>query len=976
MDKNSGKNEISEISERELIDEWRKTKIFESEPDGRKKYFITVPYPYTSGPLHVGHARSYTLGDITARYYRMMGFNVLFPMAFHISGTPILAVSKKIENGDRETIKMHEEYVSFYGDGPEKVNEFKNPEILANYYANAIREDFEMMGYSIDWSRSFNTGEAFYNKFVEWQYLKLNEKNLIKKGKHAVYFCPRCNNPVTTDDIKSGDELDIEMQEYYLIKEKFHDGFLVAATLRPETLYGVTNVWVSEKDDYVKAKVGDEIWYVSEKCLEKLKKQLFNAELIEKFKGSYFIGKEVEIPLLNRKVEIYGAEFVDVDVATGIVNSVPMHAPYDYVALRDIGKLSGERIIDSKISITDVVKGIKNQKDKVKLEKATQILYKDEYYNGKTNEKCMEFGNLRVPEAKEKILGKLKSLGLLDKIYENNIKSNGEIIKAKCRCGTEIEIRVIEDQWFLDYKNEEWKNTTRALLSEIKIVPEIYRTSFENTIEWLHEWPCTRNRGLGTRLPFDKKWMIESLSDSTIYMAFYTISKKLREMNLDEMDEKFFDYVFLGKEFDGCEKYSEIRKEFLYYYPMDERRTGIAHIQNHLTFMLFHHTAIFDKSLWPKKISLNEMLISEGKKMSKSLGNVVPLKKAVEKYGADVVRLYLAYSADPDTTLDWREALVSGMKNKIAEFSRLVSLPLQLSVHELDKPHPSMLEPVSNNIANIAQSDNIAQNSFIATENTSAIKNISTNISTETSSMKKRDIDKWILSRLNHAIRECNINIERSQMRLAIQKGFFEFMNDLKWYLKREKPNFEVMRIISEKWIKMMSVFIPFTCEKLWKKYGEGSILKQSYPQYEESLSDPKIEAQEEMIKNLLENARNFISLISKHKKTRKIYIYIADEWKNKLFREIKQGKKIEELMKNEEYRKHGSEVVNIAKKIHRDEITQILTPEEEYNALNSAKQFFETELNMEVEIQKEITYDPENKAKFALPLKPAIYVE
>jgi len=928
------------MDEKDIIDEWEKSKIFESDPNEKKKYFITVPYPYTSGPLHVGHARSYTLGDITARYYRMKGFNVLFPMAFHISGTPILAISKKIANNDLETIEMHREYVSFYGDGYEKVDEFKDPEVLAKYYANAIKSDFTSMGYGIDWRRSFNTGEAFYNKFVEWQYLKLNEKGFIKKGKHAVYYCPKCDNPVTTDDIKGGDELSIEMQEYYLIKEKFLDGFLIAATLRPETLFGVFNVWVNEEGDYVKCKVDDEIWFISNKCVDKLIKQGFKVDILEKYKGSFFIGKEVEIPLLNEKVKIYGASFVDVDVATGVVNSVPMHAPYDYVALRDIGLLSGEKtektekpkkIINAKKSIEDVVKGITTQRDKENLESATQILYKDEYYNGKTNEMCGEFKNLEVSKAKEKIAEKLKSMGLLTKIYENNIKSNGKIIKGKCRCGTEIEIRVLEDQWFLDYSNEKWKSITRELLKTIEISPNSYRASFENTIEWLHEWPCARNRGLGTKLIFDKKWLIESLSDSTIYMAFYTISHLLRkkiktnEISIDELDEKFFDYIFLGKEFNGCEKYAEIRKQFLYYYPMDERRTGVAHIQNHLTFMLFHHTAIFEKRLWPKKISLNEMLISEGKKMSKSLGNVVPLKKAVEKYGADVVRLYLAYSADPDTTLDWREDLVISTKNKINEFLKLIN----------------------------KESNKESQNTEF------------------------RDIDKWIISKLNSTIKECNEYIINSQIRLAIQKGFFEFINDLKWYFKREEtPNTETMKMIRIEWVKLMSIFIPFTCEKIWKEIGEGSIVTQHYPEYKETRAYKKIELQEKMIKDLIENTRNFIDLISKHKVIKKMYIYIAEQWKRELFEEIKSGKEIKEIMKNEKFRKYGSEVTNIIKKTHKDEIAEILTLEEEYNTLNNARKFFERELNIKVEVQKETTYDPENKAKFALPLKPAVYIE
>ncbi|MDD5112132.1 MAG: class I tRNA ligase family protein, partial [Candidatus Altiarchaeota archaeon] len=255
--------------ESKWLSRWKQDKVFESNPDSSKpKYFLTVPYPYASGALHVGHARSYTLGDVTARYQRMLGKNVLFPMASHITGTPILAIATKIKQGDKKAIDGNLNYVSYYVKDPAKVEEtvkgFSEPANVASFYANAIRQDFESMGYSIDWRRFFTTGDKIYNAFVRWQYKHLHDKGYIVKGKHAVYYCPACNNPVTTDDIKSGDEYSIEMTEFYLLKEPYQDGFLVAATLRPETIFGVINIWINPDGDYVKADIDGEKWYVSE----------------------------------------------------------------------------------------------------------------------------------------------------------------------------------------------------------------------------------------------------------------------------------------------------------------------------------------------------------------------------------------------------------------------------------------------------------------------------------------------------------------------------------------------------------------------------------------------------------------------------------------------------------------------------------------------------------------------------------------
>jgi leucyl-tRNA synthetase len=110
--------------------------VFEPKVEESKvKYFLTVPYPYTNGPLHIGHGRTYTIGDIIARFKRLTGYNVLFPMAFHITGTPIIAISERIANKDAKTLDMYRSYISYYVEDREKVEEilesFKDPVKLA-----------------------------------------------------------------------------------------------------------------------------------------------------------------------------------------------------------------------------------------------------------------------------------------------------------------------------------------------------------------------------------------------------------------------------------------------------------------------------------------------------------------------------------------------------------------------------------------------------------------------------------------------------------------------------------------------------------------------------------------------------------------------------------------------------------------------------------------------------------------------------
>ena len=145
-------------------DRWEKAKIFEANPEPkREKKFITSPYPYASGTLHIGHGRSFVNGDIFARYYRAKGYNVLYPMAFHITGTPVLAISSSIERNDTETIERMEEYVSLHTQNKEQVADivvsFKEPWNVVKYFSNAMKIDFKSIGMSFDWRREFTTGD-------------------------------------------------------------------------------------------------------------------------------------------------------------------------------------------------------------------------------------------------------------------------------------------------------------------------------------------------------------------------------------------------------------------------------------------------------------------------------------------------------------------------------------------------------------------------------------------------------------------------------------------------------------------------------------------------------------------------------------------------------------------------------------------------------------------------------------------------
>ncbi|WP_243675648.1 class I tRNA ligase family protein [Vulcanisaeta distributa] len=186
-------------------------------------------------------------------------------------------------------------------------------------------------------------------------------------------------------------------------------------------------------------------------------------------------------------------------------------------------------------------------------------------------------------------------------------------------------------------------------------------------------------------------------------MAYYTIAHKVRSSGLDKKlgdfakrvinsrgNDKdalnaimaFFNYVFLGEgdpsrvaELFGVSKelVEDLRNEFDYWYPVDERHSGPDLISSHLSFFVFHHVAIFPEKYWPRSITLNEYVIREGMKMSRSLGNVLPLPYIPRKYSADLARLYLASATDLDSTLDWREDDVASVAGRLVRFWNLAN---------------------------------------------------------------------------------------------------------------------------------------------------------------------------------------------------------------------------------------------------------------------------------------------------------------
>ncbi|HYW02034.1 MAG TPA: leucine--tRNA ligase [Candidatus Acidoferrum sp.] len=945
--------------------EWANSKLFDADPDpNRQKCFVTFPFAYMSGPLHVGSAFTAARIDVYARYMRMRGFNVLFPWAWHWTGKTVAGAAERIKSGDEEVIRPIREVDEVSEDDLKK---FVDPVFMAQYYTNANREAVKKLGMSIDWRREFHTSSLHpaFSKFVTWQYLRLQERGYVAKGTHAVVWCPKDESPTGDADRLQGEG--VRPEEFTLLKFKIGDLNLPCATFRPETIYGVTNLWINPEADYVEANVNDERWIISKEASEKLLNQLKRIEIIRQLKGTELIGKKCLDPVQQREIPILPGTFVNPNNATGLVYSVPAHAPFDWLALRDLqrdaaiikkfGLISTEIMTIRPISILSVEGygdypaveivdklGIKNQNDPAG-EEATKEIYKAEFHSGILKEGCGIYSKRKIADIKQTLVVGFRSKGIADVMYE----LPQPVI---CRCNTRCVAKVLEDQWFLKYSDPKWKMLAHEAVSGMTFFPEEARNWFEEVIDWLQDWPCSRKTGLGTPLPWSPDWIVETLSDSTVYMAYYMVSKfvNARMITAEQLAPEIFDYTYFGtgpveqlaNQFNiNSTVLEQMRREFLYWYPVDLRNSGKDLVGNHLSFFIFHHVALFNKQYWPRAIGVNGFMRVEGQPMHKSKGNFVPLWKACEKYGADPVRCTILLAAEGMDDPDWRFENVRDIQNRLAGFLRLV------------------------------EENNGAQKSSNA------------------------HMESWLTSRINSRIKIISEAIAKMKTRTALVTAIYDVWNDLRWYQRRVMiPDSATVNQVISIWIRLLAPFAPHLAEETWHMIGEKDFVSTTkWPEYDATKIDENAEEQEELVKQILADTQEIVTTTKITPK--KIHYYTAAEWKWRIYQEALQRAETHpetlnglirdmitaKMFNQKDLPKFAGKIINQARTMPADlrkRRTKIGKLHEQKLLIN-AREFLSQELKVNVDVHGEEDhelYDPKSKAKSAEPYRPGIFIE
>jgi leucyl-tRNA synthetase len=904
----------SSAVEKKWSSRWAEEKTFEADPDPKKeKRYLTAAFPYPNSPQHIGHARTYTTADIYARYLRLKGYNVLFPMAFHVTGTPILAMAKRVAAKDKGVLDV---FVDIYGIPRETAESLNEPRALVKYYSDEIEQGMKEMGYSIDWRRKFYSYDEKFNKFIQWQFRKLKEQEYLIKGEYPIAWCPEDGNALSAHDTRG--DVDPELEDVTVIKFAVGKEYLVVTTFRPETVYGVTNIWVNPDAEYVRVKHKGETIIMAKKAAEVLKPQTGH-EAVGDVSVEEILKMSPKNPVDGKDVPIYKASFVNPETGTGIVMSVPAHAPLDYLALRDLGKgdIEMPQVIELKgysaNPARDAVEKLKvKDQDDPMAEKATKEIYTKEAHEGRMV--ISKYKGMPVSQAKVKVA---EDLMAEDQAFHIVTIANGPVY---CRCGGHAVVNIIKDQWFIDYGIPEWKDKAKECLDSMSIIPDNTRSEFLYTIDWLKTRPCTRAAGLGTRFPFDEEKMIEALSDSTLYMAFYTIAHLLDDIDASRMDDSFFDYVFLGKG-EGDETLKKLRESFLYWYPCDSRHSAGDLVRNHLTLYIFNHVALLDKELWPRQIVTNGFVLMDGSKMSKSMGNILPLRKAVKEYGADIIRFAVISGADLSSDTDFNQSVADGVRSRLIYISKL----MEKAKGAGPQPHGR--------------------------------------------------IERWLLSRLNRKIERAEELYGKLAIRHLGLEIFYDVASDLQWYSKRsEQPN---LHDFFKTWTVLIAPFMPHYAEEFWEMLGgKGMVSFAGFPKADHSKVDDAVEQGEEIIKKVHGDIEKISELIGK--KPKNVTIYVAAGWKRKLYGIAKEQKAFDRIMKAAAAEglpmKEAQNVIKqIIKNVHA--IPEVLPADEELATIKDAEKFLASEYGCEVKaLPEEEGKHP--KAKAALPGKPAIVLE
>ncbi|KGF08990.1 leucine--tRNA ligase [Clostridiales bacterium S5-A14a] len=742
---------------------WQDEKTFKTEDDfSKEKYYVLEMFPYPSGKLHMGHVRNYSIGDAIARIKKMQGFNVLHPMGFDSFGLP----------AENAAIKNNVE--------PSEWTEKNTKE---------MEEQLDKLGFSYDWDREVSTCRPEYYRWMQWIFIQFYKKGLAYKKENPVNWCPSCKTVLANEQVVNGecerckstvgkknlsqwylkitdyaDELlkDLDKLEDWPDKVKTmqknwigksigaeisfdivdFDEKLKVFTTRADTVFGVTYMVISPEHPFVKDLIKGR---PEEKTALDYIEEVSHKNDIERSstvaeKTGVFIGRYAVNPITGKEIPIFISDYVLMGYGTGAIMAVPAHDQRDF----DFAK---------KFNL-DIVPVVEPNDSNINVNNLTESFVAE----GKMINSG-EFNGLDNREAIEKVIDYITEKGIGKKTI--NYRLRDWLISRQRYWGTPIPM--------INCPKCGW-------------VPE-------------------KEENLPILLPKDVEFTGKGESPLATSKDFANCKCPVcggdAKRELDTMDT-FLDSSWYFLRY--CDPHNEnmpfSKEKTDYWMSVDQYIGGVEHAILHLLYSRFFQKVFRDLGLVSndepfKRLLTQGMVNKDGKKMSKSIGNVVSPDEIIKKYGADTARLFILFAAPPEKELDWSDEGVEGSY-------RFLNRVYRLAIETVER-------------INDEQNNSKAQDD------------------------KKNSDDKELLLMMNAAIKKVTEDAGgRFNFNTAIS-SIMELVNECYRYKELDHARTDLLVDAVKNVVILLYPFAPHIAEEMWESFDSGRLGDQPWPSYDES---------------------------------------------------------------------------------------------------------------------------------------------
>ena len=814
--------------------QWDEAELFHADiHSDRPKFYCLEMYPYPSGKMHMGHVRNYSIGDAVARFKRLMGFDVLYPMGFDSFGMPA-------ENA--------------------AISEGGHPHDITERNMASITEQIKRMGFSYDWRRTLKSHDPRYYKWNQWFFTKFMENGLATREFSPVNWCTSCNTVLANEQVKAGrcwrcngPVTQKEMNQWFLdlpsYGQELEDGLdtigfpehvkslqrdwlgrseganirfgivdderdIEVFTTRPDTLFGSTFVTLAPEHPLAESLVAGTEHEAAWKALYDEVASMAEFDRIKNMnkKKGVFSGRYAIHPLTGEHVPIWIGNFVIATYGTGAVMAVPAHDERDH----DFAKQYDIPI--KRVLVMEEGGDADAPMDKAEVDLGWMV-----------NSPLEGFDGLYGSEAKQAVCNALEKAGRGSQTI--NWKIRPWLISRQRYWGTPIPVIHCDDCGAVPVPEEDLPVELPRDVVFGQGNPLTTSESFLNV-------DCPSCGKLARR----ETDTMDTFIDSSWYFLRYTDALN---------DEEAFGKTIAN-----------------HWMNVDFYCGGIEHAQMHLIYARFMTKALRDLGLVDVDEPFNELLcqgmvnkaapfcqpcgitlptIHEGQpcphcnselgsrsaKMSKSLGNTVSPEEMIERYGADTVRLFILFAANPTAGMDWSDAALDANHRVMVQMR---GMPEQLL---------GWSEAVS-------------------------------------------PMDGWLEARFTQRVHEFTEAMETYDLRRAVEISHYEVIKDINWYVRRGGGNLAVAERWLPLWAQMVSVSTPHLAEEWWASLSSTSGLVAGSNL---SLPEPLSEAQvltlsgEQYIRDVLDQARKVRNVAERHLggPASKATFVVSPEWKREM---------------------------------------------------------------------------------------------